>query len=611
MPHGNPLISTIVMAFILAFILGAIANRFRLPPLVGYLIAGIFVGPNTPGLVADQTLAQELAEIGIILLMFGVGLHFSLRDLASVRGVALPGAVAQIAVATLLGAAFGRWMGWPLGGSLVFGLALSVASTVVLLKALQDRRLIATERGKIAIGWLIVEDMASVLALVLIPAIADIAQGNAGKVDPLAASLEQMLGIHLGIAGLILATFLKISLFLALMLLAGRRVIPWCLHWIAHTGSKELFRLGVLAIALGVAFGATWLFGVSLSLGAFFAGMVLAESELSHRAAQESLPLRDAFSVLFFISVGMLFDPTIILQAPWPLLLTVLIVIIGKSIAAFLIVRVLRGSTGAALTIAASLAQMGEFSFILTELGISLNLLPEEGRALVVGGSIISIILNPAVFSFVELLKSFLDEKGSRTALTPSVAVAETIQGMVESAILPGSEKKKGAKERDAAVDGDDETAPSDDQGLGKTALSNHVILIGYGRVGRFIGQALLSMGTSFLVIEDDDDIVAGLAAQGIEVILGNAADASHLALANLGGARALLVAIPNAFEAGQVVEQARQANPFLKIIARSHSDAEVDHLTKLGADEVIMGEREIARGMLHGLTLSDSAAQG
>jgi len=611
MPHGNPLISTIVMAFILAFILGVIANRFRLPPLVGYLIAGIFVGPNTPGLVADQTLAQELAEIGIILLMFGVGLHFSLRDLASVRGVALPGAVAQIGVATLLGAAFGRWMGWPLGGSLVFGLALSVASTVVLLKALQDRRLIATERGKIAIGWLIVEDMASVLALVLIPAIADIAQGNAGKVDPLAASLEQMLGIHLGIAGLILATFLKISLFLALMLLAGRRVIPWCLHWIAHTGSRELFRLGVLAIALGVAFGATWLFGVSLSLGAFFAGMVLAESELSHRAAQESLPLRDAFSVLFFISVGMLFDPTIILQAPWPLLLTVLIVIIGKSIAAFLIVKVLRGSTGAALTIAASLAQMGEFSFILTELGISLNLLPEEGRALIVGGSIISIILNPAVFSFVELLKSFLDEKGSRTALTPSVAAAETVQGRTESVISPKLARREDAKELEVAGDGEEETPPDSDRDLGKTALSQHVILIGYGRVGRLIGQAFLSLGTSFLVIEDDADIVADLAAKGIEVIPGNAANAAHLALANLGGARALLVAIPNAFEAGQVVEQARQANPSLKIIARSHSDAEVDHLMKLGADEVIMGEREIARGMLHGLALSDSAALG
>jgi len=314
--------------------------------------------------------------------------------------------------------------------------------------------------------------------------------------------------------------------------------------------------------------------------------------------------------VLFFISVGMLFDPTIILKAPGPLFLTVFIVIIGKSIAAFLIVRVLRGSTGAALTIAASLAQMGEFSFILTELGISLKLLPDEGRALIVGGSIISIVLNPVIFSLVELLKSFLDERGSRATITPPIATVETTPVTAESAASAKLEMRKTAKELESVGDAGEETPSDGDRDLGKTPLSNHIVLIGYGRVGHFVGVALTSLDIPFLVIEDDDDIVAGLTLEGVEVIHGNAADAARLAMANLAGARALLVAIPNAFEAGQVVEQARQINPTLKIIARSHSDAEIDHLTKLGADDVIMGEKEIARGMLHGLALMDNAAR-
>jgi CPA2 family monovalent cation:H+ antiporter-2 len=312
MPHDTPLISTIVGGLVLAFILGAFAHRLRLPPLVGYLVAGILVGPHTPGFVADQGLAPELAEIGVILLMFGVGLHFSLKDLLSVRGIAVPGAIVQIGFATLLGWGLGALMGWPTGGSLVFGLALSVASTVVLLKALQERRLVETERGKIAVGWLIVEDLAMVLALVLIPAAASIGGTEHGTVEPLSAAVNRLLGLDMGIAGIIGMTLVKVALFVGVMLIFGRRVIPWTMHRIAHTGSRELFRLGVLAIALGVAFGASKLFGVSLALGAFFAGMVLAESELSHRAAQESLPLRDAFAVLFFVSVGMLFDPNIL-----------------------------------------------------------------------------------------------------------------------------------------------------------------------------------------------------------------------------------------------------------------------------------------------------------
>ena len=400
MPHDTPLIATIVAGLGLAFLFGAIAQRFRLPPLVGYLLAGVAAGPFTPGYVADQGLATELAEIGVILLMFGVGLHFSLKDLLSVRAIALPGAVVQITVATLMGLGLALLMGWSVGAGLVFGLALSVASTVVLLRAMQERRLMETERGRIAVGWLIVEDLACVLALVLLPALASVLGTSDGTMmsDPLAARFG------LGLGGVLALTVVKVGLFVGLMLVVGRRVIPWMLHYIAHTGSRELFRLGVLTIALVVAYGAAKLFGVSLALGAFFAGMILSESQLSQRAAQESLPLRDAFAVLFFVSVGMLFDPTSLVREPWPLLATLFIIIVGKSVAAFLIVRAFGHPSGTALTISASLAQIGEFSFILAELGVKLNLLPTAGRDLILGGAILSIMLNPLTFAAVDWL---------------------------------------------------------------------------------------------------------------------------------------------------------------------------------------------------------------
>ncbi|ABC89449.1 putative potassium-efflux system protein [Rhizobium etli CFN 42] len=572
MPHDTPLISTIVGGLVLAFIFGALAHRMRMPPLVGYLIAGVLVGPHTPGYVADQSLAPELAEIGVILLMFGVGLHFSLKDLLSVRGIALPGAIVQIGFATLLGWGLGAFMGWPTGGSLVFGLALSVASTVVLLKALQERRLVETERGRIAVGWLIVEDLAMVLALVLIPAAASIGGGH-GPVEPLSAGLNSLLGLDLGIGGMIAMTLVKVALFVALMLVFGRKLVPWTMHRIAHTGSRELFRLGVLAIALGVAFGAAKLFGVSLALGAFFAGMVLAESELSHRAAQESLPLRDAFAVLFFVSVGMLFDPNILLDRPLPILATVFIIVIGKSVAAFLIVLAFKKSPGTALTISASLGQIGEFSFILAALGVELGLLPEEGRNLILAGAIISIILNPLLFFLCDRMRPVLESaRREETAADPASA-ADT--GAAQEQVPPG----------------DDEVHPS--------PLNGHAILIGYGRVGRIVGQNLKSSGTAFLVIEDSDKRIGELKAQGIEAFMGNAVARETLDLANLSAARSLAIAIPNAFEACRIAEQARSVNPSILIVARAHSDAEVDELKQYGADTVIMGEREIALGMV------------
>ena len=538
------------------------------PPLVGYLLAGVLAGSHTPGFVADQELAAELAEIGVILLMFGVGLHFSLKDLLSVRAIAIPGAIVQIVVATLLGAGLAWILGWSMQAGFVFGLALSVASTVVLLRAMQERRLIETERGRIAVGWLIVEDLAMVLALVLLPAIADAVNGKNPAVEAAAhiASDPIVAYFNLGIGGIIGLTLGKVAAFVAVMLIVGRRVIPWTLHAIAHTGSRELFRLAVLAIALGVAFGASKLFGVSLALGAFFAGMIMSESELSHRAAEESLPLRDAFAVLFFVSVGMLFDPMTIINDPLPLLATLAIIVVGKSLAAFFIVLAFGYPTGTALIISASLAQIGEFSFILAELGVGLGMLPQEGRDLILGGAILSILLNPVVFAGVGYLKPWLEKRSaSATEASPETTVVEE----------------------------------PDVEELQPTTLTNHAVLIGYGRVGSLVGDALKEVGKPFLVIEDADKTVAKLRDDDVETIVGNAANGDVLAAANLAEARQLIIAIPNAFEAGQIVVKARAANPAISILARAHSDAEVQHLQDLGADAVIMGEREIARGIV------------
>jgi monovalent cation:H+ antiporter-2, CPA2 family len=556
MPHQAPLISTIVIALALAWAFAALANRFKLPPIVGYLLAGIAIGPFTPGFVADQHIASQLAEIGVILLMFGVGLHFSLADLLSVKAIAIPGAIAQIVCATLLGMALGLWLAWPIEGAVVFGLALSVASTVVLLRALQERRLVETERGRIAVGWLIVEDIAMVLTLVLLPALSGALEGSAG-----AKPLDIFIALGTTVA--------KIVAFAAIMLIVGKRVIPWILHYMAHTGSRELFRLTVFVIALGAAYEAAELFGVSFALGAFFAGMILSESALSQQAAQETLPLRDAFAVLFFVSVGMLLDPTILVREPIPVLITLLIIVLGKSLAAFGIVRGFGYSTPTALTISASLAQIGEFSFILAGLGVSLTLLPEQGRDLILAGAIISILLNPLLFAL-------LDRVLERRAWLTDVAEAT---------------------ETDAAR-----------EPIHPTRLANHIVLVGHGRVGSAISAALTAKDVPFFVIEDNDDAVVALKEAGIEVLIGNAADPAIIAAANLGEARCLLVAIPDAFEGGQVVQQARTINPELLIIARSHSEAEIEHLKKHGADLVVMAEHEIAKAMFENIAQSQKA---
>jgi CPA2 family monovalent cation:H+ antiporter-2 len=543
MPHDVPLITTIVGGLVLAFIFGSIAYRFSMPPLFGYLVAGIAIGPFTPGFVGDVNLAQQLAEIGVILLMFGVGLHFSLKDLLAVKGIAIPGALAQIVIATLMGMGLGWLIGWPFGEGLVFGLALSVASTVVLLTALEERRLLETKRGQIAIGWLIVEDLAMVLALVLIPALSGILGGSGESLST--SALLWTLAATLG----------KVIAFVVAMLVVGRRLIPWILERVAASGSRELFRLAVLAIALGFALGAAYVFGVSFALGAFFAGMILGESDLSHRAAEESLPLRDAFAVLFFVSVGMLFDPSILVREPLLVLATVAIIVVGKSLAALAIVRAFGHPSATALTIAASLAQIGEFSFILATLGLSLGLLSENGRDLILGGAIISILLNPLLFFALDRLRG-----------------------------------KKGSPHEQAHA--------ADPAGAPLPQLSGHAVLVGFGRIGHMVAMTLTGHGQPFVVIEDDLDVVQALRRDGIPALYGNAAAPGMLELAQVERARWLLLAIPNALEGGQVIAEARRRNAGVDIIAHAHSNGQRLHLEKQGANHVIMSEREIADGM-------------
>ncbi|MEN4938173.1 YbaL family putative K(+) efflux transporter [Stenotrophomonas sp. TWI1151] len=542
MHHDTDLINIVAVGLGLAFIFGALANKLRLSPLVGYLIAGICVGPFTPGFVADQALANQLAEIGVMLLMFGVGLHFSLKDLMEVKAIAIPGAIGQILVATVLGWGLAALMGWPVIYGVVFGFSLATASTVVLLRAMEERRLLETTRGKIAIGWLIVEDLACVLALVMMPVLA-------GVFGPDAANETHTVGSVLASIGW---TFVQLGLFVAVMLVVGRRVIPWILERIAGTGSRELFTLAVLAIALGVAFGSAMLFGVSFALGAFFAGMLLNESELSHKAANDSLPLRDAFAVLFFVSVGMLFNPAILIEHPWQVLATAAIIMFGKSAAAFVIVRAFGHPTGTALTISASLAQIGEFAFIIAGLGVTLGILPPTGQALVLAGALISIMLNPLVFGLLDrwLLKH-----------------QETAPTTVETELPPG---------------------PSLD-------LHDHAIVIGYGRVGSALAQVLRDRGVPVMIIDDNKEHVAEAHAAGLPGIRGSAASDRVLAEAHPERAKIAVLAIPQPLEAGETLAKLRALNPGLTLLARAHSDAEVKHLLAHGADGTVMAERELA----------------
>lgn len=557
MPHSVPLITTIAAAFGFALILGFIAVRLKLPALVGYLIAGVVIGPATPGFVADLELSRQLAEIGVMLLMFGVGLHFSLDDLLAVRRIALPGAVGQITVATALGVAVATLWGWSFGAGIVFGLALSVASTVVLLRALESRGILESINGRIAVGWLVVEDLVMVLVLVLLPALSGWLGGGTGHGVAQASGDRDLLTT-------LLLTLGKVSVFVVLMFVVGRRVFPWLLWQVGRTGSRELFTLCLIATAVGIAYGSAAIFGVSFALGAFFAGMVLRESALSRRAADESLPLRDAFSVLFFVSVGMLFDPAMLIQAPVRVLVVVAIIIFGKTVAAFLLVLAFRYPLNTALTVSASLAQIGEFSFILVNLGVAVNLLPVEGQSLILAGALISIALNPLVFSAIEPVQAWIRSRSklARAMESPGDPLAE----------LP------------TTVDQD--------------RLTGHIVLVGYGRVGRRIGEAVTEKGVPMVVAEQNREIVERLREHGIPAVSGDASDPAVLIQAHVARARMLVIAIPDTVRARKMIEIARALRPDVETVVRAHSDEEATLLLKEGAGQVFMGELELALGM-------------
>ena len=552
MPHDISLITTIAAALGFGLMFGMLAVRLKLPALVGYLAAGIVIGPATPGFVADLALAGQLAEVGVMLLMFGVGLHFSLDDLLEVRTIALPGAILQISVATAMGVGVAHLWGWSLGAGLVFGLALSVASTVVLLRALEERGILDSINGRIAVGWLVVEDLVTVLMLVMLPALA----GPLGGVSPSAssASLWTSLALTLG----------QVAAFVAFMLLVGRKLFPWFLWRVAKTGSRELFTLAVIATAVGIAYGSSELFGVSFALGAFFAGMVLRESPLSHRAAQESLPLRDAFSVLFFVSVGMLFDPMVLVDSPLRVLVVLAIIMVGKSLAAFLLVLALRYPLNTAVTVSASLAQIGEFSFILVAMGISLKLLPLEGQNLILAGAILSIALNPLLFKAIEPLQRWVRSRSD---------MARKLERSTDPlAELPMSTKQE--------------------------RLSGQVVLVGYGRVGRMIADQLAAQGVHFVVAEQNRELVDQLRRQDIAAVAGNAAEPAVLIQAHIANAALLVIATPDTFHVRAMIETARALNPSIKTLVRSHNEEEAGLLRSEGVDQVLMGEQELARSM-------------
>lgn len=550
-----PLIVTLAAALGLALVLGFAATKLRLPALVGYLLAGVLIGPHTPGFVADVSLATQLAEVGVMLLMFGVGLHFSIGDLLAVRRVAVPGAIVQMAVATALGAGLALWWGWSLAGALVFGVALSVASTVVLLRALEARGQLSTANGRIAVGWLVVEDLAMVIVLVLLPLLLGLAGLLPGTTP----------GTETNPWPAIARTLLAVAAFVALMLLVGRRVLPWALWQITATGSRELFTLCVIAVAVGIAYGAAALFGVSVALGAFFAGLVLRESEFAQRAAEESLPFRDAFAVLFFVSVGMLFDPRVLIDMPLQVLATTAIVMIGKSIAATALVLLLRYPLNSALTISASLAQIGEFSFILAALGVSLAVLPPEGQSLIVAAALLSIALNPLMFSAIEPLR--------RWVLTRS-ALARQLEARDD----PLAELPQATAER---------------------FLKQQVVLVGHGRVGRELAAQFAAHDLPCVVVEQQREKVQALRDAGGAAVVGDAADPMTLVQAHIANAALLVVAAPLADAAlERVIDTARQLNPAVRIVVRAGGAEEATHLLQVGVDVALHAEGALAQAL-------------
>jgi CPA2 family monovalent cation:H+ antiporter-2 len=544
-PQGAELITTIAASLGLAMVMGFIAARLKMPPMVGYLLAGIVIGPATPGFVADIGLARQLADIGVMLLMFGVGLHFSLEDLLAVRRVVVPGALAQMCISAGLGLGVALLWGWDLGAAIVLGLALSVASTVVVLRALEAGRALQSINGRIAIGWLIVEDLVMVLVLVLLPPLAGMAGG-----EPVWIKLSLTLG--------------KVVAFVATMLVVGRAVLPRLLWLVARTGSRELFTLCVISAAVGIAYVSTALFDVSFAVGAFFAGMMMRESELSHRAAEESLPLRDAFAVLFFVSVGMLFDPLVMLEEPAKLVAVVAIVMLGTPLAAIGLVLAFRYPLNTALTVGACLAQIGEFSFILAALGVSLELLPAPGQSLIVAAATLSIAANPLLFAGLRPAHAWIRARSR---------LARRLERRGDPlAALPMS--------------------------TGESYLSGQVVLVGYGRVGRRIAQEMSARGIPYVVAEQNRERVRELREKGIAAVSGDAADPAVLIQAHIANASMLVIATPDTVSVRRMAEIARTLNPTIEVAVRTHSEEEARLLANENVGMVFFGEHELASAM-------------
>ncbi|GAA5016787.1 cation:proton antiporter [Acinetobacter puyangensis] len=554
MPHDVDLIILLAVGFGLALIFGYIAARLRLPPLIGYLIAGIIISPNTPGIVGDIHLANQLAELGVMFLMFGVGMHFSLNDLMQVRRIAVPGAILQIAVATLLGMGVTILWGWSFGSALVFGLSLSCASTVVLLKALGDRGLLDSVNGKIAVGWLLVEDLVMVLVLVLLPATAILLGGQPINQE----SANDNIWLTLGI------TLLKVAGFIAFMLIIGKRLVPMIIQFVARLGSRELFTLTVVAAAISIAYGSYAIFGVSMALGAFFAGMVVKESAFSHRAEEETLPLREIFAILFFVSVGMLFDPHILIEQPGHILAVVAIIMIGKTIAAMALVLFFRYPINTALTVGASLAQIGEFSFILATLGVSLQLLTLDAQNLILAGALISITLNSFIFSAIEPIQKWIRARSYLARLL---------------------ERKS------------DPLAMLPDE-VSQDYLRDQIVIVGYGEVGRRITQTLQEQNIKVVIAEENREIVENLRAKGVAAVSGSATEPSVLIQAHIMHARLLVISPMDLVKIHQVVNIAKQLNPMLEVLLCAENGEEARALREDDIGTVYFAKEEMAKNM-------------
>lgn len=559
MPHEVDLIILLAVGFGTALVFGYLAARLRLPPLIGYLIAGIIISPNTPGVVGDLALANQLAELGVMFLMFGVGMHFSLSDLLAVRRIALPGAMLQIAVATLMGIGLTMWWGWSLGAALVFGLSLSCASTVVLLRALGDRGLLESVNGKIAVGWLLVEDLVMVLVLVLLPATTTLLGGEAPVQDGHAAT-DQNIWFTLFL------TLLKVSAFIAFMLIVGKRLIPKIMLLVARIGSRELFTLTVVASAVTIAYGSYVLFGVSMALGAFFAGMVVKESDFSHRAEEETLPLREIFSILFFVSVGMLFNPSIIVEQPLQILGVVAVIMLGKTLAAMALVLFFRYPLNTALTVGASLAQIGEFSFILATLGLSLKLITPEAQNLILAGALISITLNSFMFTAIEPVQRWIRERSHLARLLERSADP--------LAMLPDE--------------------------VDQSYLKNQVVMVGYGEVGRRIAKSLQEQNIRVVIAEENREIVENLRNKGIAAVSGNATEPAVLIQAHIMHARMLVVSPMDILYVRRMAEIARQLNPGIEIMLCAESIEEARVLEQENIGRVYYAKSEMASNMTH-----------